>query len=125
VKIEDIVNSIRYRRIKITDHALEETENDELSFMDKLGKKENTEMKVFEKCPICGGELEEKTVEKVIRGGHHTAILTVKADVCLHCGERLYSEETVMEFENIRYKLKRQEVKEFQAIGQTFLAHPF
>jgi len=32
VKIEDIVNSIRYRRIKITDHALEETENDELSF---------------------------------------------------------------------------------------------
>ena len=90
--------------------------------MDKLGKKESEKMKPFEKCPVCGGELEEKEVEKIIHGGQHTAILKVNADVCLHCGERLYSEDAVMQFQNIRHKLKRQEVKEFQAIGQTFLA---
>jgi len=78
-------------------------------------------MKPFENCPICAGELEEKAVEKIIHGGHHTAILTVKADVCLHCGERLYSEDAVMQFQNIRHKLKRQEIGEFQAIGQTFV----
>jgi len=32
MKIENIINSIIYKRIKITDHAVEETENDELTF---------------------------------------------------------------------------------------------
>jgi hypothetical protein len=32
-------------------------------------------MKLLEKCPICGGELVEKEVEKVLRGGANTAIL--------------------------------------------------
>ncbi|MCX7669802.1 MAG: YgiT-type zinc finger protein, partial [Anaerolineae bacterium] len=50
----------------------------------------------------------------------HTAILKVRADVCLQCGERLYSAETVKRFEQIRRKLERQEVAEFQPLGQTF-----
>lgn len=41
----------------------------------------------------------EKNVEKVLRGGRHTAILTMHAEVCLHCGERLYSEEDIRRFE--------------------------
>ena len=44
-------------------------------------------------CPVCGGELEEKEVEKLLHGGVHTAILKVRAEVCLHCGESLYSQE--------------------------------
>jgi YgiT-type zinc finger domain-containing protein len=52
-------------------------------------------MKAFEKCPICGGELEKKEVEKLLRGGKHTAVLRIIAEVCLHCGERLYTEDTV------------------------------
>ena len=28
-------------------------------------------MKLFDKCPVCGGELEEKEVEKLLRGGVH------------------------------------------------------
>ncbi|MFN3466422.1 MAG: YgiT-type zinc finger protein [Candidatus Brocadiales bacterium] len=43
-------------------------------------------MRPFGKCPICGDELVEKKVEKLLRGGHHTAVLKVKADVCLHSG---------------------------------------
>ena len=77
-------------------------------------------MMPFEKCPICGGELKEKTVEKLLRGGKHTAVLHVEAEVCLHCGERLYSEDTVMYFERVRNMLDRQEVTDFQPLGQSF-----
>jgi len=77
-------------------------------------------MMPFEKCPICGGELIEKEVEKLLKGGINTAVLKVRAEVCLRCGERLYSVETVKRFEQIREKLSKQEVGEFQALGQTF-----
>lgn len=77
-------------------------------------------MMPFEKCPICGGELIEKEVEKLLKGGLHTAVVKVHTEVCLRCGERLYSAETVKRFEQIREKLARQEVAEFQALGQTF-----
>ena len=77
-------------------------------------------MMPFRKCPICGGELEEKEVEKLLRGGKHTAVLRVHAEVCLHCGERLYSEDTVRDFERIRDKLKRQELSGFLPMGQSF-----
>lgn len=76
----------------------------------------------FSKCPICGGELVEKNVEKLLRGGKHTAVLSVRAEVCLRCGERLYSQETVRQFEQIRAKLERQELGEFEPIGQSFQA---
>ena len=78
------------------------------------------QIKPFDKCPICGGELQEKEVEKLLRGGVNTAIIKVQADVCLHCGERLYSQETVKLFEQIRRKLERKEVANFQQIGQSF-----
>jgi YgiT-type zinc finger domain-containing protein len=77
-------------------------------------------MMPFEKCPVCGSELKEKEVEKLVRGGNHTATLRVHAEVCLHCGERLYTEETVRLFEQIRNKLKRQELLNFQPLGQLF-----
>jgi YgiT-type zinc finger domain-containing protein len=77
-------------------------------------------MKPFEKCPICGGELVEKEVEKLLRGGNHTAVVKVSADVCLHCGERLYSQGVVKKFENIRAQLERQELEGFEIIGQSF-----
>lgn len=78
-------------------------------------------MMPFPKCPVCGGELIEKEVEKLLRGGIHTATIRVTAEVCLHCGERLYSQETVRRFEQIRAKLERKEVEEFQPLGQSFL----
>jgi len=77
-------------------------------------------MMPFTKCPVCGGELIEKEVEKLLRGGIHTAILRVRAEVCLHCGERLYSQETVRRFAEVRAKLERQETADFQPLGQSF-----
>jgi YgiT-type zinc finger domain-containing protein len=77
-------------------------------------------MMPFSKCPVCGGEMVEKEVEKLLRGGVHTAVVRVPAEVCLHCGERLYSQETVRLFERIRAKLEREEVSDFQPIGRSF-----
>ena len=77
--------------------------------------------KPFDRCPVCGGELEEREVEKLLRGGGgDTAVVNVHAEVCLHCGERLYSQETVRRFEEIRRKLEQKEVADFQLIGQSF-----
>jgi YgiT-type zinc finger domain-containing protein len=74
----------------------------------------------FEKCPICGGELVEKQVEKLLRGGNNTAALTVTADVCLRCGERLYPKEVVKRFEEIRAKMERQETDDLRPVGTAF-----
>ena len=79
-------------------------------------------MKLFEKCPICGGEIVEREVEKVLKGGSNTAILKVKAEVCVHCGERLYSPDTISRFEDIGEKLAQENVSEFEPIGKTFRA---
>ena len=77
-------------------------------------------MMPFEKCPICGHELIEKEVEKLLRGGVHTAVIKVRAEVCQHCGERLYPQEAVERFEEIRAKLERQETADFRPVGQSF-----
>lgn len=77
-------------------------------------------MMPFEKCPVCGGELITKEVEKLLRGGVHTAVLRVQAEVCLRCGERIHPQETVRRFEEIRSKLERQETSEFVPMGKSF-----
>ena len=78
----------------------------------------------FSECPVCGGEVVERDVEKLLRGGVHVAVVTVHAEVCLRCGERLYSEETIKRFEQIRAKLARQDVEGFQPLGQSFRVVP-
>ena len=77
-------------------------------------------MKPFSKCPVCGGEVTEKEVEKLLRGGVNLAAVIVRAEVCLNCGERLYSKETVSHFQQIRQKLANQEVAEFDPLGRSF-----
>jgi YgiT-type zinc finger domain-containing protein len=77
-------------------------------------------MMPFSTCPVCGGEMVEKDVEKLLRGGVHTAVLRVCAEVCLSCGERLYGQDTVRRFEQIRAKLEKQEVAEFEPMGRSF-----
>ena len=77
-------------------------------------------MKPFEKCPVCGGETVEKEVEKLLRGGDDTASVKVCAAVCRHCGERLYSGETIRKFEEIRRKLQSRQTSEFRPLGRSF-----
>lgn len=79
-------------------------------------------MKAFDVCPVCGGELVEKRVHKLLRGGNDTATVEVDAMVCQRCGERLYPEETVRLFERIRAKLRRGETKDMTLVGSSYEA---
>ena len=74
----------------------------------------------FGNCPVCDGEVIEKGVEKLLRGGVNIATVTVPAEVCLHCGDRLFSKGTVNRFEQIRDKLARQQMAEFDSLGRSF-----
>ena len=62
----------------------------------------------------------DKQVEKLLRGGSHTAVVRVHAEVCLHCGERLYSNDTIDHFEQIRKKLSQQETADFKLLGHSY-----
>lgn len=75
---------------------------------------------VKKKCPRCGGQVIEKEVKEVLSAGINTAFLKFKAEVCLNCGERLYTPETVRRFEEIEAKLERQEIADFQPLGKSF-----
>jgi len=77
-------------------------------------------MTPFEKCPVCGGELVRKEVEKLLRGGKHMAAVKVEAEVCLRCGERLYSQQVVERFERIKAKLQREEISDLRSTGLAF-----
>lgn len=77
-------------------------------------------MKPFAVCPVCGGELEVKQVEKLLGFGGNTVSIKVTAEVCLHCGERLYGEDVVKSFAEIREKLRKQEFSHFRNLGQSF-----
>jgi YgiT-type zinc finger domain-containing protein len=77
-------------------------------------------MRPFKKCPVCGGEVVEKEVEKLLRGGGNTATVRVAAEVCLQCGERLYDQETIRCFERIRDRLGRGDVAGFDLVGQSY-----
>jgi YgiT-type zinc finger domain-containing protein len=55
--------------------------------LDWLQSKEEMNTMAFEQCPVCGGNLVEKEVEKILRGGANTAAVKVCAQVCLRCGE--------------------------------------
>ena len=79
--------------------------------------------KLFDRCPVCAGELVRKKVEKLLKGGIHTAVVQTESYVCLHCGERLYDQKTVSRFEEIRNKLERRHTSSFQLLGKLFQAH--
>lgn len=79
-------------------------------------------MIMSEICPLCGGGTILKEVTEVIRGGNHTAIVKVQAEVCTRCGERLYTPEFVKHCEDIKTKLENNETEEFKPLGISFRA---
>ena len=65
-------------------------------------------MAAFDKCPVCGGAIAKKKVDKVVRVGDLSEIVKVQAEVCLRCGERLYAPAAVKRTAKIRSKLQRE-----------------
>ncbi len=46
--------------------------------------------------------------------------MKVAAEVCFSCGEKLYTEDVVKSFEEIRGKLRKREFSHFKPLGQSF-----
>lgn len=75
----------------------------------------------LDKCPRCGfDDVIEKNVDEVLRGGNDAAVVTVSANICLHCGERTYTSDTFYRFYAIRKKLASGQVEGFQTVGRYF-----
>ncbi|MGL4503480.1 MAG: YgiT-type zinc finger protein [Planktothrix sp.] len=77
-------------------------------------------MKPIDLCPICGGEVRQETVTKIVQGGGDTASLTLEALVCQLCGEHYYSLDNALKIEDLRAKLKRRETEGLQETGKSF-----
>ncbi len=75
-------------------------------------------MTPFDKCPVCGGKMVEKEVEKILRGGNLTEIVKAQAEVCLRCGERLYAPDVVKRFKKIRSKLQKEQMASRQSTAR-------
>jgi YgiT-type zinc finger domain-containing protein len=71
------------------------------------------------KCARCGSnELEDRSVEKLVRGGDDAVVLRVRATVCLRCGERYFPLEAVQAIEQARDDLKEGKVGRFRPLGR-------
>lgn len=57
-----------------------------------------------DRCPVCGGPIVEREVEKGLRGGIVRETVNVRTAVCMKCGERLYTPEGAQRHEDSRSK---------------------
>jgi len=77
------------------------------------------------KCVRCGSkDLEDREVEKLVRGGDDVAALRVRATVCHRCGERYFSNDVVRVLEKARRRLEGGELGGFRALGRVLAPSP-
>ena len=82
-------------------------------------------MASLSKCMRCGSsDLEDKEVEKLVRGGDDVAVLSVPATVCHHCGERYLPNETIRVMEQARHDLETGKMSRFRALGRFLAPQP-
>lgn len=77
-------------------------------------------MRVHKKCPVCKGKLVDRDVEKFLRSNGDTAIMHVKAEVCINCSTKLYSPRLIARFAEVKKKLKKGQTEDFVLIGKTY-----
>lgn len=72
------------------------------------------------KCPVCKGKLTEKEVEKFLSSNGDTAVLTLRAEVCLHCNMKFFAPGIMAEIAAVKTKLKKGETKGFIVTGKSY-----
>ncbi len=74
------------------------------------------------KCIICkSSEIELKMIEEEIKLEKDIVLVPMKVLVCLNCGERYYDIKTMRKLEDIRSKLRGQDM-EVEAVGKVLRA---
>ena len=77
------------------------------------------------KCIVCkGSDIEPKTVDEQIRTGKDIILIPINILVCSNCGERYYDRNAMRKIEEIRTKVKNQEldVEEVGKVMRTYAA---
>ena len=75
------------------------------------------------KCIVCkGSDIELKTVDEQIRMGRDIILVPMNILVCSNCGERYYDRKAMRTIEEIRTKLKNQEL-DVEEVGKVMRAH--
>jgi YgiT-type zinc finger domain-containing protein len=74
------------------------------------------------KCIICkSSEIELKMIEEEIKLEKDIVLVPTEVLVCLNCGERYYDKKTMRKLEEIRSKLREQDM-EVEAVGKVLRA---
>ena len=77
------------------------------------------------RCARCGSnDLEDRDVEKLVRGGDDVAALRVRATVCRHCGERYLPDGAIRALEQARHDLAEGKLTRFRALGHLLTPQP-
>lgn len=71
-------------------------------------------------CPMCGGEIFPQQIEHIVRGDTDTAIVKVICQICVYCGYRQFSQETLGIFEHIKKRLLEHDTTGFQEVGVSY-----
>ena len=70
------------------------------------------------RCARCGSsDLEDRDVEKLVRGDNDVAALRVRATVCHHCGERYLPVDAVRALQQARRDLAEGKPTRFRKLG--------
>lgn len=71
------------------------------------------------KCVLCGGGLENKSVEEEVRVGYDHLMVKVKAEVCVNCGERYFGEGVIDHLRAVKHDLEEKRLKTIK-IGSVY-----
>lgn len=70
------------------------------------------------KCVVCkSSEIQSKTVEEEVRSGKDIVLIPLEVLACQNCGERYYDRKTIKKLEEIKERLKKQEM-ELEEVGK-------
>jgi YgiT-type zinc finger domain-containing protein len=71
------------------------------------------------KCVRCGStEIEDRSVEELVRQGRYVVALRVPANVCSNCGEQYFERDQVEMFEDVRRRLEHGDLEGFRVTGE-------
>jgi len=75
------------------------------------------------KCVICkGSDIELKTVDEQVMTGKDIILIPMNILVCSNCGERYYDRKAMKKIEEIRSRVKKQEL-DVEEVGKVMRAH--
>ena len=74
-----------------------------------------------ETCPLCGGRVEVRQEEIVVRGGNHAVVFVSWVGVCTRCGERLYTAEATEKQFRLKQQLEAGDIQGLKEVGRLFM----